>query len=50
MPEKNQDDAIKALEGTESTELDDQALEEVAGGNLQCHNTSCCSGDDAPAA
>lgn len=47
MPDKKtQDDAIKALEGAETTELEDEALEDVSGGNLQCNNTQCCQPTD----
>jgi hypothetical protein len=41
-PIPSSDDAIKTLEGAESTELEDESLEEVSGGNTQCHNESCC--------
>jgi len=44
MPEKtpNSDDLVKQLEHAESTELDDESLEDAAGGNGNCSNTQCC--------
>ena len=38
----NSDDMIKQLENAESVELDDESLEDAAGGNGNCNNTSCC--------
>jgi len=48
-PEKKpEDDAIKQLENAEVTELEDEALEDVAGGdtNCGCGDTNCGCGAD----
>lgn len=44
MPEKSKspEELAKQLEHAEVTELDDESLEDVAGGNGNCNNTSCC--------
>ena len=44
MPEntKSPEELAKQLENAEVTELDDESLEDVAGGNGNCNNTSCC--------
>lgn len=47
MDEKtyNTDEAIKQLENADVTELDDENLEDVAGGappNTNCGNSNCC--------
>jgi hypothetical protein len=44
MPEQTPkpEEAIKQLENADSTELDDESLEDAAGGNGNCSNTSCC--------
>jgi hypothetical protein len=45
MAEKNQnpDEAIKQLEDADVTELEEEALEHVAGGdNTNCFNSGCC--------
>jgi len=44
MPEKTQstDELINQLEHADSTELDDESLEDAAGGNGNCNNTGCC--------
>jgi hypothetical protein len=43
MPEKpNPDELVSQLENAESTELDEASLEDVAGGDVNCHNSNCC--------
>jgi len=42
MSEKNAEDLLKQLAHADATELDDESLEDAAGGNGNCNNTGCC--------
>ena len=49
MPENKPEELAKQLENAEVTELDDESLDEVAGGtNTNCGNTSCCKPELEP--
>ena len=45
MSEKNAEDLLKQLENADSTELDDESLEDASGGNGNCNNTGCCQSE-----
>ena len=47
--DKRPEDALQELENAEVTELDDEALEDVAGGDTNCGcETNCGCGETGP--